>query len=167
MCQTKLQTPSLTNGKHVIWLQREVSYALFLCMSLYQSLSLFQSSIVEQNVRPQSGKRQYVLASRLDFDAAQHPALNQWASLCSGLTKMYPEQQKKQMQQQCPSQWGLPAALLAVFKKSISEVRNKTWWTNRTETEQRSFPFELKRSNAAGCPSFFFLQPWWLCKCSC
>lgn len=49
---------------------------------------------MEQNVRLRSGKRQYVLASRLDFDAAQHPALNQRASLCSGLTKMYPEQQK-------------------------------------------------------------------------
>ena len=81
-------------------------------MSLSQLLSLSQSSTVGQNVRPWSGKDQNVLASQLDFDAAQYLALNQRASLCSGLTKMYPEQQKhvqKQNQQQCPGQGGLPA----------------------------------------------------------
>lgn len=40
------------------------------------SLSLLsQSSTVEQNVRLRNGKRQYVLASRLDFDAAQLPCV--------------------------------------------------------------------------------------------
>lgn len=101
MFQTKLQ--ALPRPSHY-W--KPCDLALSPYVSLFELLKLSQSSTVEQNVRLRSGKCQYVLASRLNFEAAQHPALNQRASLCSALTKMYPEQQKKhvqkQNQQQCP-----------------------------------------------------------------
>lgn len=135
MCQTKLQTlsphfspPPSPLLNHVIWLQSEGSHSPFLPMSLFHSLSLSQSSTVEQNVRLWSGKRQYVLASQLDFEAAQRPALNQRASLCSALTKIYPEQQKNTSKNKTNSSvparggWGgggrggLPAALHAASK---------------------------------------------------
>lgn len=83
VCQKPTTSP-LTTGKHVIWLPSEASHSLFLPASFFHSLSS-QNSTVEQNVRPQSGKRQDVLASRLGFEAAQHPAVNQRASLCSAL----------------------------------------------------------------------------------
>lgn len=35
-----------------------------------------------------------------------------------------------------------------------SEVTNKTWWISRRETEERSFPFELKRAHMVGFPSW-------------
>lgn len=56
--------------------------------------SFSQSSTEEQSVRLWSGKHQHVLATRLDFEAAQCPALNQRASLCSGLKKIYPSSEK-------------------------------------------------------------------------
>lgn len=82
----------ITTENRVIWLQSEAFHSLFLPISFFHSLSLSQSSPVEQNVRLQSGKRQYVLARRFSFEAAQHPAQNQRPSLCSALTKIYPEQ---------------------------------------------------------------------------
>ncbi|KAK5923127.1 hypothetical protein CgunFtcFv8_000126 [Champsocephalus gunnari] len=66
-----------------------------------------QNPTVEQNVRPPSGKCQYVLASRLNSEAAQHPAVNQRASLCSALTKMYPS--SKQPHPKTKTNSGVPA----------------------------------------------------------
>lgn len=147
-----------------------------------KSLSLLsQSSTVEQNVRLRSGKRQYVLASRLNFDAAQLPAPNQRGSLCSGLTKMYPEQQQKK-KKTCPKtkptamSWpGGPASspTRSVQEEDLPdlEVTNKTRWISWRAIEERSFPFELKRlprgRSASPHSSSSCTKPWWPCKCSC
>lgn len=147
----------------------------FLHMSPFQPLSLSQGSTVEQNVRLRRGKRQYVLASWLNFDAAQVPALNQRASLCSGLTKMYPEQQNKKTcwkTKLTAVSWpgGLPPVLHVGSKKRIcQEVTNKTWSISWAEKEERSFPLEPRKAahGRSVSPHFSSLctNPWWLCKC--
>lgn len=130
-----LQPSSLTAANHVIWLQSEGSHSPFLPMSLFHSLSLSQSSTVEQNVRLWSGKCQYVLAGQLDFEAAQRPALNQRASLCSALTKIYPGQQKNTSKNKTnssvPARGGgascSPTRSVQVEELPELEVTNKTW----------------------------------------
>ncbi|KAI4824218.1 hypothetical protein KUCAC02_012744 [Chaenocephalus aceratus] len=119
-------------------------------LTVWREDSFSQNPTVEQNVRPPSGKCQYVLASRLNSEAAQHPAVNQRASLCSALTKMYPSSKqphpKTKTNSGCPGQGGRPAARRRVQVEGLptSEVSHQTWWKRQRGSEGGRFPLKLK-----------------------
>lgn len=119
-----------------------------------KSLSLLsQSSTVEQNVRLHSGKSQYVLASQPNFDAAQLPAPNQRASWCSGLTKAYPKPlggkknlSKNKANSNVLVRGGCSQHYTQHPREGSAKFRgHKIWWISGRATEERSFPFKLRR----------------------